>query len=109
MPTTIHRQRSPCFQARNIAIGSKGIQNGPLNPQSNSAQKSNRRPAALLGDHAVSKINALRVKGDLVNTPVSEIREKYGITPTIPSGTWAWTTAVAEDAREGHQMAMAAE
>jgi ubiquinone biosynthesis protein COQ4 len=47
---------------------------------------------------------------DLVNTPVSEIREKYGITPTIPSGTWAWTTAVSQDAREGDApMAMAAE
>jgi ubiquinone biosynthesis protein COQ4 len=47
---------------------------------------------------------------DLVNTPVSEIREKYGITPTIPSGTWAWTTAVSQDAREGDaSMAMAAE
>jgi len=46
---------------------------------------------------------------DLVNTPVSEIRETYGITPTNPPGTWTWTTAIAEDPREGHQMAMAAE
>jgi ubiquinone biosynthesis protein Coq4 len=47
---------------------------------------------------------------DLVNTQVSEIRETYGITPTLPSGEWKWTTAVSEDPREGHgHMAMAAE
>ena len=45
---------------------------------------------------------------DLVNTQVSEIRETYGITPTVPSGTWKWTTAVSQDARD-EPMAMAAE
>jgi ubiquinone biosynthesis protein Coq4 len=47
---------------------------------------------------------------DLVNTQVSEIRETYGITPTNPPGTWAWTTAVSQDTRDGDApMAMAAE
>jgi hypothetical protein len=47
---------------------------------------------------------------DLVNTQVSEIRATYGITPTIPSGHWKWTTAVSEDPRPEHaHMAMAAE
>ncbi len=46
---------------------------------------------------------------DLVNTQVSEIRETYGITPVNPPGYWSWTTAISEDPREGHQLAMAAE
>jgi ubiquinone biosynthesis protein Coq4 len=47
---------------------------------------------------------------DLVNTQISDIRAEYGITPTIPSGTWRWTTTVSEDPRPEHAaMAMAAE
>jgi hypothetical protein len=46
---------------------------------------------------------------DLVNTQVSEIRETYGITPTNPPGTWSWTTAISQDARDAPEMAMAAE
>jgi ubiquinone biosynthesis protein Coq4 len=47
---------------------------------------------------------------DMIHRQVSDIRTEYGITPTIPSGEWKWTTAVSEDPREGHEpMAMAAE
>jgi hypothetical protein len=45
---------------------------------------------------------------DMIHRQVSDIRAEYGITPTIPSRQWAWTTAVSEDARESH-MALAAE
>jgi ubiquinone biosynthesis protein Coq4 len=47
---------------------------------------------------------------DMVDRQVSDIRAEYGITPVLPSGHWAWTTAISEDPREGHPpMAMAAE
>ena len=48
---------------------------------------------------------------DLVHRQVSEIREEYGITPTIPSRQWAWTTAISEDPRadQSHITALAAE
>ncbi|MDB5394745.1 MAG: hypothetical protein JWM91_2251 [Rhodospirillales bacterium] len=36
---------------------------------------------------------------DLVATRVSDIRAEYGITPTIPSGSWKWTTAADKEAR----------
>jgi ubiquinone biosynthesis protein Coq4 len=45
---------------------------------------------------------------DMVHRQVSDIRAEYGITPVVPSGSWAWTTAVSEDPREP-PMAMAAE
>jgi ubiquinone biosynthesis protein Coq4 len=44
---------------------------------------------------------------DMLDRQVSDIRAEYGITPTLPSGTWKWTTAVSEDPRE--PIAMAAE
>ena len=44
---------------------------------------------------------------DMLDRQVSDIRVEYGITPTLPSGTWKWTTAVSEDARES--IAIAAE
>ncbi|MDB5397612.1 MAG: hypothetical protein JWM91_5118 [Rhodospirillales bacterium] len=47
---------------------------------------------------------------DMAHRQVSDIRAEYGITPTIPSGTWKWTTAVSEDPRADHTpVAMAAE
>jgi ubiquinone biosynthesis protein COQ4 len=36
---------------------------------------------------------------DLVHTQINDIRAEYGITPTIPSGAWKWTTAANEDPR----------
>jgi ubiquinone biosynthesis protein Coq4 len=45
---------------------------------------------------------------DMVHRQVSDIRAEYGITPTIPSRQWAWTTALSEDPREP-PLAMAAE
>ena len=45
-----------------------------------------------------------------MDTPVSEIRETYGITPVNPPGFWKWTTAISEDPRDEYQpVAMAAE
>ena len=44
---------------------------------------------------------------DMLDRQVSDIRAEYGITPTVPSGQWKWTTAVSEDPRE--PIAMAAE
>ena len=64
-------------------------------------------------DQPLSKTVALRVNGMFEDS--DSFRDavglrRYGITPTIPSGTWAWTTAVSQDAREGYApMAMAAE
>jgi len=47
---------------------------------------------------------------DMVHRQVSDIRAEYGITPTVPSGSWAWTTSISEDPREAHApAAMAAE
>jgi ubiquinone biosynthesis protein COQ4 len=47
---------------------------------------------------------------DMIHRQVSDIRDEYSITPTIPSGTWKWTTAVSEDPRADHaSVAMAAE
>jgi hypothetical protein len=47
---------------------------------------------------------------DLVNEQVTDIRARYGITPTNPPGHWTWTTAISEDPRPEHaHMAMAAE
>lgn len=45
---------------------------------------------------------------DMIHRQVADIRAEYGITPTVPSGSWAWTTAVSEDPRET-PVAMAAE
>ncbi|HLG86375.1 MAG TPA: Coq4 family protein [Alphaproteobacteria bacterium] len=44
---------------------------------------------------------------DMLDRQVSDIRAEYGITPTLPSGTWKWTTAVSEDPRR--PIALAAE
>jgi ubiquinone biosynthesis protein Coq4 len=46
---------------------------------------------------------------DMVDRQVSDIRAEYGITPTVPSGHWSWTTAVSEDPREDVHHALAAE
>jgi len=37
---------------------------------------------------------------DLIDEPIEEIRQAYGVTNPPPSGDWAWTTAAAEDPRE---------
>lgn len=37
---------------------------------------------------------------DMIDRPVTEIREELGITDVLPSGHWDWTNDVVQDARE---------